>query len=272
MQGDAEQLELAAAEMAQSAATLVQLERELEALPADVDQDVRSSKVQSRMEAAAMLERKMAAMEAQLAARRVMESTSIAPPPPPVEEKAAVPSKPPVHISTGPAAGDGKEIILQVCCSALAVPDNVQELALTPGAATGSTALPRPRCDVQGFNWESCKEEWYKVLASQAGTIAASGFTSVWFPPPSDSVSPQGYLPRDLYLLDSGYGTESELRECIASFAAHNIKVVADIVINHRCAHKQVRTESFLRRLLLFGSVLCSTGSFLRWPQLPHAA
>jgi alpha-amylase len=251
MQGDAEQLELAAAEMAQSAATLVQLERELEALPADVDQDVRSSKVQSRMEAAAMLERKMAAMEAQLAARRVMESTSIAPPPPPVEEKAAVPSKPPVHISTGPAAGDGKEIILQVCCSALAVPDNVQELALTPGAATGSTALPRPRCDVQGFNWESCKEEWYKVLASQAGTIAASG---------------------DLYLLDSGYGTESELRECIASFAAHNIKVVADIVINHRCAHKQVRTESFLRRLLLFGSVLCSTGSFLRWPQLPHAA
>jgi alpha-amylase len=83
MQGDAEQLELAAAEMAQSAATLVQLERELEALPADVDQDVRSSKVQSRMEAAAMLERKMAAMEAQLAARRVMESTSIAPPPPP---------------------------------------------------------------------------------------------------------------------------------------------------------------------------------------------
>ena len=72
MQGDAEQLELAAAEMAQSAATLVQLERELEGLPADASSEVRQSKVQSRMEAAAMLERKMAAMEAQLAARRMI--------------------------------------------------------------------------------------------------------------------------------------------------------------------------------------------------------
>lgn len=62
----------------------------------------------------------------------------------------------------------------------------------------------------------------------------------MWFPPPSDSVSPQGYLPRDLYLLESHYGSETELRECIQTFATQNIKVVADIVINHRCAHKQV--------------------------------
>ena len=33
--------------------------------------------------------------------------------------------------------------------------------------------------------------------------IAKTGFTSVWLPPPSESVSPQGYLPGDLYKLDS---------------------------------------------------------------------
>ena len=38
--------------------------------------------------------------------------------------------------------------------------------------------------------------------------IADDGITVLWLPPPSDSVSPQGYLPRDLYDLDSAYGSE----------------------------------------------------------------
>lgn len=96
-------------------------------------------------------------------------------------------------------------------------------------------------CIVQGFNWESCKSDWYKVLMGQMDQIAAAGFTAVWFPPPSDSVSPQGYLPRDLYHLDSAYGSEAQLRECIQMFNSKDIKVCADIVVNHRCAHKQVR-------------------------------
>jgi hypothetical protein len=270
VQGDAEHLELAAAEMAQSAATLVQLERELERLPEGTDPQVRQAKMQSRMEAAAMLGRKMAAMEAQLAARRITtEDGEIEAAAPVVQEEreVAIPSKPPVHISTGPAAGDGREIILQVC----AVLWQQSFLLWTKKFCVGLNAVcwlgvgvflvnPMPKsneftwnvwklfyCSIQfssalqGFNWESCKEKWYSVLASQAKEIGEAGFTSVWFPPPSDSVSPQGYLPRDLYLLDSSYGTEAELRECIQTFTALNIKVVADIVINHRCAHKQVR-------------------------------
>ena len=74
-----------------------------------------------------------------------------------------------------------------------------------------------------------------------APQIAAAGYTSIWLPPPSDAVSPQGYLPRDLYCLDSKYGTEKELRDCIKELQRWNLKVIADIVINHRCAHKQVR-------------------------------
>jgi alpha-amylase len=64
--------------------------------------------------------------------------------------------------------------------------------------------------------------------------LANAGFTCVWLPPPSDSVSPQGYLPRDLYDLNCQYGSESELRDLINVFHDHNIKVCADIVINHR--------------------------------------
>ncbi len=53
-------------------------------------------------------------------------------------------------------------------------------------------------------------------------------------------MSAQGYLPRDLYKLDSAYGSEGELRECLRALRDANLKAIADIVINHRCAHFQV--------------------------------
>ena len=59
-------------------------------------------------------------------------------------------------------------------------------------------------------------------------------------PPPSDAVSPQGYLPRDYYNLNSKFGTEGELRECLNVLHDNGLKAIADIVINHRCAHSQV--------------------------------
>ncbi|EFJ47473.1 hypothetical protein VOLCADRAFT_74960 [Volvox carteri f. nagariensis] len=80
-------------------------------------------------------------------------------------------------------------------------------------------------------------------------------------PPPSDSVSPQGYLPRDLYSLDSAYGSEGELRDLIASFHQHNIKVIADIVVNHRCANSQGsdgKWNKFGGRLAWDASAICS--------------
>lgn len=81
-----------------------------------------------------------------------------------------------------------------------------------------------------------------QVLKSKAGQIAAAGYTSLWLPPPSDSVSQQGYLPRDLYNLNSQYGSEGDLRDCISVLHENDLKVIADIVINHRCAHNQACT------------------------------
>ena len=112
---------------------------------------------------------------------------------------------------------------------------NVSAAQLCGGSLIDSVRL-------QGFNWESCKgKKHYRTLKEQAPQIAAAGYTCIWLPPPSDAVSPQGYLPRDLYELNSEYGTEAELRDCIKELQRWNLKVIADIVINHRCAHKQVR-------------------------------
>ena len=66
-----------------------------------------------------------------------------------------------------------------------------------------------------------------------------AGFTAVWLPPPTDSVSDQGYLPRDLYNLNSFYGNVDELRNCVRAMNDLGVTPVADVVINHRCADGQ---------------------------------
>ena len=98
--------------------------------------------------------------------------------------------------------------------------------------------------------------------------IARAGFTSVWLPPPSDSVSPQGYLPRDIYNLNSAYGSEGELRELLYELRDHELKAIADIVINHRCAHFQVLTPWREMHIKLGCSNLMAPGSMAMW----HAA
>lgn len=219
---DANELERAAQEMAEAAAALVRAEREfLASVEKSVDEATMLMKQTERGEASSMLERKMAAMEAILISRRTQMELAA--------KKAAAPDipaffKPPTK-PTGPAAGNGYEIILQ------------------------------------GFNWESCKEPWYKKLADLIPSIADDGFTAVWLPPSSDAVSAQGYLPRDYYDLNSKYGSEAELRQLISVCHENGLKAVADIVINHRCAHyqgKDGKWNKFGGRLAWDNTVICS--------------
>lgn len=172
-QSEVATLELAAAEMAQAAAELVATEREILRLrEKGADAKIITLRENLRAETAAALERKMSAMEAVMAARRTILAE--------VEEKPKTVAERMMEQFMPPSAG------------ARAVGG--------AGSGSGYEIL------FQGFNWESHKHNWYKTLAGQVKDLAKAGFTSVWLPPPSDSVSPQGYLPRDLYKLDTAYG------------------------------------------------------------------
>ena len=58
---------------------------------------------------------------------------------------------------------------------------------------------------LQGFHWTSCKfneragRSWYDEVRSKISVIQATGVKVMWLPPPSHSVSPEGYLPQRLY-------------------------------------------------------------------------
>ena len=62
------------------------------------------------------------------------------------------------------------------------------------------------------------------------------GITAVWLPPPSHSVSPEGYFPQRVYDLNSRYGTTDGLKLLNKTLWDAGIAPVADVVINHRCA------------------------------------
>ncbi len=93
---------------------------------------------------------------------------------------------------------------------------------------------------LQGFHWHShegapdgrARKSWYRILQESAPAIRTAGFSWVWFPPCSDSLAPQGYMPRRWYSLDTAYGSEAELRAAIK--ALEPVKAMADVVLNHR--------------------------------------
>ncbi|XP_039137593.1 probable alpha-amylase 2 [Dioscorea cayenensis subsp. rotundata] len=93
---------------------------------------------------------------------------------------------------------------------------------------------------LQAFNWESHKYDWWKNLEDKVPDIAKSGFTSVWLPPPSHcALEPEGYLPQNLYSLNSAYGSEHQLKSLLQKLCSYKVRAMADIVINHRVGTRQ---------------------------------
>lgn len=90
---------------------------------------------------------------------------------------------------------------------------------------------------LQGFHWNSAgyaNPDWYNTLQANVGDIATMGFTHVWFPPPSDSAAREGYLPRQLNLLTSNYGSAAELTNVVNALKNQGVKSIVDVVVNHR--------------------------------------
>ena len=103
---------------------------------------------------------------------------------------------------------------------------------------------PQRRVDVagspivilQGFHWYADNywyhppNGWWGVLAQNAGEVGRSGFDLIWFPPASNG----SYYPNEWYNLDSQWGTKAALIQAVGAMHAAGVKVVADIVLNHR--------------------------------------
>ena len=105
--------------------------------------------------------------------------------------------------------------------------------AATPPAQSGNSQAVL----LQGFHWHSASyssPNWYNTLHANVADLKTMGFTHVWFPPPSDSAAAEGYLPRQLNVLSSRYGSSAELTNVVRAFTNNGIKAVADIVVNHR--------------------------------------
>ena len=266
-------LRTAAAEMAAAAADFVSLERDRAAA---LDAATIEALQQPRLDAQETLSRTMSSMQEMLKERDAMRNRAMgiieeeteayvapswnasveAPPTPawpeprPYEPPTPRPYEPPTprpyESWTPPESTAAPEFIPPSTTWEIEDSFDEDDIPFPPPLAT---PLPPPKTPMgggdcimlQGFNWESCNssKKWFNVIADEAREIKDAGFTAVWLPPPTDSVSDQGYLPRDLYNLNSFYGNVDELRNCVRAMNDLGVTPVADIVINHRCADGQ---------------------------------
>ena len=118
--------------------------------------------------------------------------------------------------------------LLRASLLASAVAAALPALAATEQAKSSTAVL------FQGFHWNSANGQLYGDLQAKASDLKSLGITQVWFPPPSDAGSREGYLPRQLNKLDSNYGNEAALTAAISALNGQGIHSVADVVINHR--------------------------------------
>ncbi len=99
---------------------------------------------------------------------------------------------------------------------------------------------------LQAFYWNVPKEpSWWSKLGADASALGAAGFGAIWIPPPYKGGSGSndvGYGVYDRYDLGefkqrgttrTRYGTRAELEAAIAALHAANVRVYADIVMNH---------------------------------------
>ncbi len=93
---------------------------------------------------------------------------------------------------------------------------------------------------LQGFHWYADDywyhppNGWWGVLANKAREVGDAGFGLVWFPP----VSRGSYYPTEWYNLQSQWGTGDNLLKAVKAMHSSGVKVLADVVLNHRNGSK----------------------------------
>ena len=96
---------------------------------------------------------------------------------------------------------------------------------------------------LQGFYWNSQKMTGWTQLMGYTEEISHT-FTGIWLPPSASAEgggavggTNVGYHPRLWNDQTSCWGTAADLKTLIADFHAHGVKVMADIVVNHRAGY-----------------------------------
>ena len=105
---------------------------------------------------------------------------------------------------------------------------------------------------MQYFEWYLPNDGlWWKRCAAKAENLSALGVTQVWLPPAYKGRSQEdvGYGVYDMYDLGefdqkgtirTKYGTKKEYIEAIDAFHTAGIRVLADIVLNHRMGGDEI--------------------------------
>lgn len=113
-------------------------------------------------------------------------------------------------------------------------------LALVPMMAFAQAPAESEDVMLQGFYWDSQKETGWTNLQAMSEDIAKS-FTLVWLPPSAGAEGGTtvggnnvGYHPRQWNSQNSCWGTAENLKNLISGLHTQGVKVIADIVINHR--------------------------------------
>jgi len=112
----------------------------------------------------------------------------------------------------------------------------------------------------QFFHWYySTEGNLWNHAADQAERLASLGVTQVWLPPAYKSAlgtAEPGYAVYDLYDLGefdqkgtvrTKFGTKAEYLDCIKKMQASGIKVLADIVLNHKHGGDEKETITIRR-------------------------
>lgn len=113
---------------------------------------------------------------------------------------------------------------------------------------------------LQDFEWYLPEDgQFWNRTAREAGRLASLGFTDVWLPPACKGqagIRDVGYGVYDQYDLGefnqkgsvpTKYGTKDEYLSAIRAFQAQGMKVLADIVLNHRMGADETETVEAVR-------------------------
>ncbi len=148
-------------------------------------------------------------------------------------------------------SGEAGKVTLQLSFSAndsdlsrmatIVVTTSTQSITITVSQEQLYADGAREDVMLQGFYWDSQKVTGWQKLTTQYADDIAKSFTCVWLPPSASAEGGNtvggnnvGYHPRQWNDQNSCWGTAADLKTLISTLHNVGVKVIADVVINHR--------------------------------------